>query len=72
MPGAINFTMTDVYGGYAGTTETTIPEANDQTALVDDQKAAGAVSESGQKKVPILAAVALVVVVAFLMGVIKA
>ena len=40
MAGAINFAMTDVYGGIWGTTETTIPEANDQQALVDDQKAA--------------------------------
>ena len=72
MPGAINFYMADIYGTGYSTTETTIPEADDQVALVDDQKAAGAVSETGKKKVPILAAIALLIVVAFLMGVIKA
>ena len=71
MPGAINYSMSDVYGGYAGTTETTIPDMNDQQALVDDQKAAGAVSPSGEKKVSIFAAVVMLLVVAFLMGVIK-
>lgn len=71
MAGAINFAMTDVYGGYAGTTETTIPEARDQKALVDDQKASEAVSESGTKKKPILLALAVIVVLALVMGVIK-
>ena len=68
MPGAINFTMSDIYGGIWGTTETTIPEANDQQALVDDQKAAAAVSESGKKSMPIFAAIALVIIVAFVVG----
>lgn len=71
MSGAINFSFADVYGTGYGTTETTIPEADDQTALVDDQKAAGAVSESGKKKTPILAAIVLLLVLAVLMGVIK-
>lgn len=71
MAGAINFAMTDIYGGYAGTTETTIPEARDQKALVDDQKASEAVSESGTKKKPILLALAVIVVLALVMGVIK-
>ena len=71
MSGAIAFSFADVYGTGFGTTEATIPEENDQMALVDDQKAAGAVSETGMKKVPIMAAVVLLIVVAFLMGVIK-
>ena len=68
MPGAVNFAMSDIYGGVWGTTETTIPEANDQNALVDDQKAAVSVSEDGKKRVPILAAIVLVIVIAFLVG----
>lgn len=32
---AINFAMSDIYGGYAGTTEATIPDADDQNALTD-------------------------------------
>lgn len=71
MSGAINFPMADVYGMGFGTTENTIPEANDQQALVDDQKSAGAVSESGMKKVPILLAIGLVLVIGFLAGVMK-
>lgn len=71
MSGAIAFSFADVYGTGFGTTETTIPEDSDQMALVDDQKAAGAVSETGKKKTPILAAVVLLLVIAVLMGVIK-
>jgi len=33
--GAINFSMTDIYGGYAGTTEMTIPDNDDKKALTD-------------------------------------
>lgn len=33
--GAINFSMTDIYGGYAGTTEMTIPDNDDKQALTD-------------------------------------
>ena len=72
MAGSISYAMADVYGTGYGTTETTIPEDTDQQALVDDQKAAGVVSDSGVKKVPILAAIAMLVVIGFLMGVIKA
>lgn len=32
---AINYAMTDIYGGYAGTTEMTIPDPDDQNALTD-------------------------------------
>ena len=68
MAGAINFAMSDIYGGVCGTTEETIPEANDQQALVDDQKAAVSVSESGKKSVPIALAIVLVIIVAFIVG----
>lgn len=71
MAGAINFAMSDIYGGVWGTTEQTIPEAADQQALVDDQKAAADVSDAGKKKFPILGAVALVVIIAFLVGAVK-
>ena len=60
--------MSDVYGGIWGTTETTIPEADDQNALVDDQKAAADVSDSGKKSKNILLAVVLVIALAFMFG----
>lgn len=68
MAGAINFAMSDVYGGIWGTTEETIPEANDQQALVDDQKAAADVSDAGKKSKNILLAVVLVIALAFIVG----
>ena len=68
MAGAINFAMSDVYGGVWGTTEQTIPEAKDQTALVDDQKAADTVSVAGKKKVPVALALVLIVVLAVIFG----
>lgn len=71
MSGAINFPMSDLYGGIWGTTETTIPEAADQNALPDDQKAAEAVSTDAPKRVPILLALALFVVLVILFGGVK-
>lgn len=71
MAGAINFAMSDIYGGVWGTTEATIPEAADQTALVDDQKAAGAISETGKKQFPVAAAIILVIIIAVIMGAVK-
>lgn len=69
--GAIDYYMSEIYGTGFGTTETTIPEADDQKALVDDQKAAAAVSESGKKKTPMLLAVAMIAIFAFVLGVLK-
>ena len=69
--GTSYFAMSDLYGGIYGTTETTIPEANDQNALVDDQKASEAVSENGTKKTPILLALGLIVVIAIVLGMVK-
>ena len=71
MAGAINFAMSDIYGGIWGTTEATIPEDADQQALVDDQKAAAAESDSGKKSVPIAMAIVLFIILAFLFGVVK-
>lgn len=71
MAGAINFAMTDVYGGVWGTTETTIPEANDQQALVDDQKAADDVSAGGKKKFPVAMALIAVLAIVIISGVVK-
>ena len=68
---AINFMMSDIYGGIAGTTEETIPEAADQKALVDDQKAAEVASEAGQKRFPMGLAVVLILGVVILSGVVK-
>ena len=70
MSGAINFAMSDIYGGVFGTTEKTIPEAADQTALVDDQKASADVSDvnGNKKKLPVALAIVLVIVVAFIVG----
>lgn len=71
MAGAINFAMTDVYGGVWGTTETTIPEANDQQALVDDQKAADDVSAGGKKKFPVAMALIAVLAIVIISGAVK-
>lgn len=41
MTGALNFYAKDVYGeGFADTRSQTVPEENDQMALVDDQELA--------------------------------
>ena len=68
--GAINFAMSDIYGGVWGTTETTIPEAADQTALVDDQKASADVTDTkgNKKKIPVALAIVLVIIIAFIVG----
>ena len=40
MPGAINFCMSDIYGGYGmDTTTATVPDADDQNALTDTSTA---------------------------------
>ena len=66
----MNFAYSDIYGGVWGTTETTIPEAADQQAIVDDQKAAAAVY-TGTKKVPVYSAIIILIAIAVLFGVIK-
>ena len=64
----MNFTYGDIYGAGWSTTEETIPEAADQQALVDDQKVAATASVDGTKKFPVLLAVILLVVLAFVIG----
>lgn len=65
---AINFAASDIYGGVFGTTELTIPEANDQKALVDDQKASAEVAPGGRGKLPIGIAIIVIVAVVALGG----
>lgn len=71
MAGAITFMMSDIYGGINGTTETTIPEAYDQNALVDDQKVAESASTAGQKRFPLGLAVCVLLGVVIISGVVK-
>lgn len=68
MAGSVNFLMGDVYGAGWSTTEETVPEAADQNALVDNEKAAETASINGQKKFPILLAVGLLLILAFVIG----
>ena len=68
MSGSVNFLYGDVYGAGWSTTEETVPEAADQNALVDNEKAAETASVSGQKRVPVLLAVVLVIILAFVIG----
>lgn len=67
--GAINYAMTDIYGGFAGTTETTVPEETDKKVLVDDVKQSN--TESTKKSTPIYLAIIMVVILAVIMGVLK-
>lgn len=68
MNGAVNFRYGDVYGSGFSTTEETVPEAADQNALVDNEKAAEAASVNGKKKTPVLLAVVAVIALAFVIG----
>lgn len=65
---AINYPMSDIYGGFAGTTEQTVPDADDQQALVDDQKATDTVNSGHSKKGKILLSVLLIVIVVIALG----
>lgn len=67
--GALNFGMADLYPGATwDTTVLTNPEAADQQALVDDQKASAEVSQNPQKKFPIFLAIGLVLILAVVFG----
>lgn len=68
MAGAINYAMSDIYGGYAGTTEKTIPEADDQNALVDDQKASDTAHPTTANKGKIFLAIALILIAVIAIG----
>ena len=70
MAGAINFMMSDVYGGIFGTTELTVPEASDHAALVDDEKMA-AEAKAMPKKFPFGLAVLVILVLVILLGVVN-
>lgn len=71
MPSAMNYKMTDIYGGYDGVTEQTIPEPEDQMAMVDDSKTAQATGTKTANSVPILVAIATICVVALVLGALK-
>lgn len=72
MSGAINFLMADIYGGgYAGTGEFTVPEPDDHNALVDDKEVAETVSQQTKNKTPVFMALLLIVILAFVIGVVK-
>mgnify|MGYP003535129224 CR=1 FL=1 len=43
---AINFPMSDIYGGGMGTTEMTVPDADDQNALTDTENKNKAVAKT--------------------------
>ena len=65
---AINFSMTDIYGGYAGTTEMTIPDADDKNALTDTSTTNTAVASknvtvASNKKMYLAIALVLVLVI---------
>ena len=66
--GAINFPMSDIYGGFAGTTEYTIPEAEDQNALVDDQKATDTALPNTANKFKIYLAIGLILILVIILG----
>ena len=68
MSGAINYPMSDIYGGFAGTTERTVPDADDQQALVDDQKATDTVNAGHSKKGKILLSVLLILILVVALG----
>ena len=68
--GIINYAMTDIYGGYAGTTETTVPDEHDQNALVDEGKQTSNI-ESVKKSMPVYMALVLIGILAVIMGVLK-
>lgn len=69
MSGAINFSMSDVYGGIWGTTEQTIPEAADHAALVDDEKMAQE-AKAMPKKFPFGLAAVVILGLVILLGVV--
>ena len=68
--GAINYAMTDIYGGFAGTTESTVPEEQDQNVLVDEGKQTNII-QSAKKSMPVYMALILVGILAVVMGVLK-
>lgn len=69
--GELYYHMADIYSGIGGTNAQTVPEAKDQTAIVDDQQVAEKVSEPGKKKFPLGLAVLLILVIAVVSGVVK-
>jgi len=65
------FFMSDVYGGVWGTTEMTIPEAQDKQALVDDHDADVQTEQATPNYKGIIGAVVLIVCAALFLGAVK-
>ena len=66
--GAINFPMSDIYGGFAGTTERTIPDADDQNALVDDMKASDTVQPTTSNNKKLWLSIGLILIAVVVLG----
>lgn len=67
--GAINYAMSDIYGGVGiGTTEMTVPEASDQNALVDDQKATDTTQPATANKGKVFISILLVLILIAVIG----
>ena len=64
--GAINYAMSDIYGGFAGTTETSIPEDADQQVLTDESKQTTTVES--KKTIPVYLAIILIVILVVIIG----
>lgn len=64
--GAINYAMSDIYGGFAGTTETSIPEDADQQVLTDESKQTTTVES--KKTIPLYLAIILIVILVVIIG----
>ena len=68
--GAVHYCMSDIYGGYAGTTEKSIPDADDQNALTDVSTAENkpthkVIEKSSNKKLYMALILVLILVVVF-------
>ena len=68
--GAINFALTDIYGGYAGTTEMTIPDNDDKEALADTSNTVPVVSNTlkNSSNTKMYLAISLVLILVIVIG----
>lgn len=66
--GSQYFFMSDIYGTGYSTTEKSIPDADDQNSLVDDQKASVSVQPETSNRWRILLAVLLVLIFVVVIG----
>ena len=67
---AINYAMSDIYGGMVGTTEITVPDESDKKVLeTEDTKTV--VKETTKKSSHLYLTIVLIVVIAVIMGALK-